>query len=420
MSKNNAGVDQITAEEELPLRGVKVLEFSQTVMGPCAGLLLAELGADVIKVEAIPRGDPTRELSGFGSGMFAFYNRNKRSIALDCKSPEGRALVHRLVRDVDVVIENFAPDTMARLGCDWETLSAINPRLSYLSLKGFLSGPYEHRTALDEVVQFMGGLAYMTGPLGQPLRAGASVTDIMGGIFGASAVLSALYDRERSGRGRLIKSSLFESVAFMMGQFMAGVARQGRDMPPMPNRESSWPIYDTFTSADGEILFVAATSDKLWDRFMVAFELPELRDDPRLTNRMERMAARSWTIPIISARLAQLDKAEIVRRCEEIGVGWAQTAKPSDLFEDPQLNAGHMLDMAIYGRKTPSDSPELLHTKLPCLPLELDGRAIGLRRPVPHYGEHTREVLTEFGVAADDIDRLFSDGVLLEGKAPAA
>jgi crotonobetainyl-CoA:carnitine CoA-transferase CaiB-like acyl-CoA transferase len=404
--------------DDLPLAGVKVLEFSQNVMGPCAGLLLADLGAEVIKIEGTPKGDPTRYLSGFASGMFAFYNRNKRSAAIDCKSPEGKRLVHQLAAQADVVIENFAAGAMERLGCDWPTLSQINPRLIYLTLKGFLSGPYENRAALDEVVQFMGGLAYMTGPLGQPLRAGASVTDIMGGTFGASAVLAALYQRERSGRGRLIKSALFESVAFMMGQFMAGVARQGRDMPPMPNRESSWPVYDTFKTADGEILFIAATSDKQWDRFLDSFGIDELKGDPRLTSREERMAARSWTIPIIAAKLATFRKDEIARRCEEIGCGWAHTAKPSDLFEDPQLNAGHLVDVAIYGKTAPHAEPKMLYTKLPRLPLEVDGETLRNHRQPPYHGEHTREVLADIGITGDAFEQLLQAGVVQEAQLP--
>ena len=410
-----APVEQITDAEKLPLVGVRVIEFSQTVMGPTAGLVLADLGAEVVKVEATPSGDPTRSLVGFGSGMFAYYNRNKRSAAIDAKSSEGRALIHRLAARADVLVENLAPATMDRLGCGWDDLSALNPRLIYLSLKGFLSGPYEHRAALDEVVQFMGGLAYMTGPTGRPLRAGASVTDILGGTLGAAAVLAALHERDRTGRGRLVKGSLFESVAFMMGQFMAGIVRLGRDMPPMPDRESSWPVYDTFDTADGEKVFVAVTSDKLWKGFVEAFGLTELEGDERLATLVDRIAARSWTLPLIAEKLASLPTEEIARRCEQLGCGWAPVAKPSDLFDDPQLASGHMLDMDIYGRRSRDAEPELLRVRVPALPVELDDRVPGLRRQPPHYGQHTREVLSEIGVGADDYEALADAGVVVQG-----
>src|SRR4051794_30142911 len=175
-----------------PLAGLRILEFSHTVMGPTAGLILAELGADVIKVEPAPKGDHTRGLGGFAAGFFAAFSRNKRSLAVDLKKPEGQGVIHRIIPTVDLVLENYGPGTMERLGCGYEQLAALNPRLIYLALKGYLAGPYEHRPALDEVVQFQTGLAFMTGPIGQPLRAGASVIDILGAVFGVVAAQAAL------------------------------------------------------------------------------------------------------------------------------------------------------------------------------------------------------------------------------------
>src|SRR5579863_1186032 len=238
----------------LPLAGIRVLEFCHTIMGPVAGLILADLGADVIKIEPA-EGDATRRRVGFAAGFFATFNRNKRSLAIDLKSGEGRALLYRLVQTADVVLENYAPGTMERLGCDYGELAQKNPQLVYCALKGFLSGPYEHRPALDEVVQFMAGLAYMTGPPGQPLRAGASVVDIMGGMFAVIGIQAALRERERTGRGQLIKSALFESTAFLMAQHMAGEAVTGRPPPPMPAREGAWGIYEPFETKDSEQIF---------------------------------------------------------------------------------------------------------------------------------------------------------------------
>src|SRR3954463_16453109 len=207
-----------------PLVGLRVLEFTHTVMGPTAGLVFAELGTDVIKVEPAPKGDHTRGLGGVGAGFFAAFNRNKRSLAVDLKRPEGRAVIHRLTPTTDIVIENYGPGTMERLGVGWEQLSPLTPRLIYLALKGYLAGPYEHRPALDEVVQFQTGLAFMTGPPGRPLRAGASIIDILGAVFGVTAALAALRERDVTGQGQRVSSSLFESAVFLMGSHMAGLA----------------------------------------------------------------------------------------------------------------------------------------------------------------------------------------------------
>ena len=275
----------------LPLAGIRVLEFCHTIMGPSAGLILADLGADVIKVEPA-NGDPTRRRIGFAAGFFATFNRNKRSFAVDLKNEEGRALLYRLAATADVVLENFAPGTMDRLGCGFSDLSQNNLRLIYCALKGFLSGPYEHRPALDEVVQFMAGLAYMTGPPGQPLRAGSSVVDIMGGMFAVIGVQAALRERERTGRGQMVKSALFESTAFLMMQHMAGEVVTGRPLPPMPARDGAWGIYEPFATADGEQIFVGLTSDGQWQRFCDAFARQDLLQDPAYKTNEDRVRMR--------------------------------------------------------------------------------------------------------------------------------
>ena len=283
----------------LPLAGLRVLEFTHTVMGPTAGLIFAELGADVIKVEPAPRGDHTRGLGGFGAGFFAAFNRNKRSLAVDLKRPEGRAVIHRLIPATDVVIENFGPGTMERLGCGWEQLAPLNPRLVYLALKGYLAGPYEHRPALDEVVQFQAGLAFMTGPPGQPLRAGASVIDIMGAMFGVVAVQAALRERDTTGKGQRVSSALFENAAFLMSTHMAGMAATGLEARPMPARRGAWAIYEVFNTAGDGQLFIGVTSDQQWARFVEEFGLQELAADPRLATNVMRLAERAWLIPAL-------------------------------------------------------------------------------------------------------------------------
>ena len=388
----------------LPLDGVRVLEFSHTIMGPSAGMLLADLGADVVKIESAPDGDATRRLGGFASGFFFAFNRNKRSLAVDLKSKDGQALIHRLAADADVVLENFGPGTMERLGCGYEDLGRINPRLIYCALKGFLSGPYEHRPALDEVVQYMAGLAYMTGPPGQPLRAGSSVIDIMGGMFAVIGIQAALRERERTGKGQLVKSALFESTAFLMTQHMAGQAVTGRPPPPMPAREGAWGIYETFKASDGEMIFVGLTSDNHWRRFCHHFDRSDMLDNPKYSNNQLRVKER----PVIRAMVAEcvgtLTMPELTKLFDEIGIPFAPVAKPGDLFEDPHLNAGgRMLDVAFK---------DGVRAKIPRLPLEVGAHDFGLRRQAPTIGQHSLEILEEAGLSKAEVHALRGRGVV--------
>src|SRR5690606_5850896 len=288
----------------LPLEGLRVVEFTHMVMGPMCGLVLADMGAEVIKVEPVD-GDRTRHLLGTGAGFFPLFNRNKKSIALDLRDPEGAEAARRLAAGADVVIENFRPGTMAKYGLDYASLSKQNPRLIYASHKGFLPGPYENRTALDEVVQMMGGLAYMTGRPGDPLRAGTSVNDIMGGMFGAMGVMAALAQREKTGLGTDVQASLFENNVFLVGQHMLQYAVTGKAAAPMPSRISAWAVYDVFTVKDDEQIFLAVVSDKQWEIFCRAFDLPQLQQDPRLATNNDRVQARAWLIPILREHVAQ-------------------------------------------------------------------------------------------------------------------
>ncbi len=392
-----------------PLAGLRVLEFSHTIMGPTAGLVLADLGADVVKVEPAPHGDHTRQLGGFAAGFFAAFNRNKRGIALDLKRPEGQAAVHRLVEHADIVLENYGPGTMERLGCGYEVLAARNPRLIYLALKGYLAGPYAHRPALDEVVQFHVGLAHMTGPAGRPLRAGASVIDILGAVFGVVAVQAALRERDLTGRGQRVSSALFESAAFLMASHMAGIAITGEDMPPMPERRGAWAIYEVFPTADSQ-LFIGVTSDQQWTRFTEEFALQSLAADPRLASNVMRVTEREWLIPELKKITAVLPTAEVAARLERCAVSWAPVGKPGDMFEDAHLLAtGGLLDVFVsriggeHGTKV----------GLPALPLEFGAaRARStLHRQPPEVGEHNAEVLGEAGFTPAEIAALIATGV---------
>lgn len=400
-----------SATSPAPLAGLRVLDFGHTIMGPCAGLLLADLGADVVKVEPLA-GDATRHLPGFAAGFFATYNRNKRSIAIDLKRPEGQAALHRLAAGADVLLENFAPGTIERLGCGWADLEKVNPRLVYLALKGFLAGPYETRGALDEVVQMQTGLAYMTGPPGRPLRMGAPIIDILGAVFGVVAVLSALRERDRTGRGQRVGSALFESGAFLVGSHIAGSAVIGEPMPPMPARVGAWGVYDVFAGSDGGQVFVSVTANGQWERFCKAFSLHDLAQDERLASNASRCAERHWLIPDLGERLARHSQAEIQARCEAANVPCARVARPDELSSDPHVLAGGAFlatALSAFG-----GGPVV---GLPALPLEFGAERTrpGLTRQPPRIGEHGREVLAEAGLSAAEIADLAARGVLGAG-----
>ena len=397
------GEQEKAAAGTLPLSGIRVFEFCHTIMGPTAGLILADLGADVIKIEPA-EGDSTRRLPGFAAGFFPAFNRNKRSFAVDLKSDQGRALLHRLAASADVVLENYAPGTMDRLGCGYDDLSRLNPRLVYCALKGFLSGPYEHRPALDEVVQFMSGLAYMTGPPGQPLRAGSSVVDIMGGMFAVIAIQAALRERERTGRGQLVKSALFEATSFMMMQHMAAQALTGRAPPPMPAREGAWAVYEPFTTSDGEQIFVGITSDRHWRRFCEHFDRPDLLANPAYKTNEDRVRERPVLLPIVAEIVAQHKRAQLTEIFDRIAIPFSPVAKPGDLFDDPQLNA--------FGRMLEVDLPNGKRAKIPRLPMEIGSHDLALRRQPPKIGEHSAEILAELGLKPGEIEKLKKDNVI--------
>jgi len=395
---------------DLPLKGIRVVEFTHMVMGPTCGLVLADLGAEVIKVEPLA-GDSTRRLLGSGAGFYGLFNRNKQSLAVDVKDPRGREIVLKLVAGADVFSENFKAGTMDKLGFGAEALQKLNPRLICVSHKGFLPGPYEHRTALDEVVQMMGGLAYMTGPEGRPLRAGSSVNDIMGGMFGAIGVLAALFQRQTTGVGRQVQSALFENNIFLVAQHMMQFAVTGQPAAPMPSRISAWGLYDVFDVQGGEQIFLAAVSDTQWALLCTEFGWPELQADPRLQSNNLRVQAREWMVPLLRERFAPFTAAELARRFEAVSLPYAPITRPQDLFDDPHLLAtGGLAPVTLPADASGAGRP--IETLTALLPLALDGQRLPLRQGPPALGEHTQALLHELGYRDGDIAALREAGVL--------
>lgn len=391
----------------LPYAGIRVVEFTHMVMGPTCGMILADLGAEVIKVEPID-GDKTRKLIGSGAGFFPMFNRNKKSIAVDMKTPEGIEVVKRLVSTADVISENFKPGTMKKLGLDYESVKKNNPKVIYVSHKGFLPGPYDHRTALDEVVQMMGGLAYMTGPEDRPLRAGSSVNDIMGGIFGAIAVMAALRQRDVTGVGQEVQSSLFENNVFLMGQHMMQYAVTGKAAKPMPSRIAAWAIYDVFEVAAGEKLFLAVVTDTQWKIFCDAFGFDDLYADQNLKLNNQRVLARATLIPEIKKRLAGFSAKHISDIFEKNGLPFAPITKPEQLFDDP-----HLIATGGLAPITLTDGPRAgAETTTPLMPLMMNGKRLGVRLNPPKAGEQTFDILSELGYSAEQMKKLSSNGVI--------
>lgn len=390
-------------ETALPLHGIRVVEFAHMVMGPTCGLILADLGAEVIKIEPLD-GDHTRKLTASGAGFFPTYNRNKKSCAVDLKSDAGREIVLKLIMTADVVSENFRPGAMEKLGFGYAALKKLKPQLIYCSHKGFLAGPYEHRTALDEVVQMMGGLAYMTGGRYGPLRAGASVNDVMGGMFGAIAVLAALYQRQHTKRGQEVKSALYENNVFLVAQHMMEGLMTRKPATPMPDRIRAWAVYDTFKTADEEQVFVGVVTDTQWRVFCESFGLPALLADPVLKTNPQRVEARPRIIPVVAEIFARMSKQEVMDRCEALGLPFAPIATPEDLFDDPHLKASGGLSRITLPNGEKAD--------VPVLPLEMDGRRFGTRLDLPRVGEHTRALLAAMGYDERAIEALIAQDVI--------
>jgi crotonobetainyl-CoA:carnitine CoA-transferase CaiB-like acyl-CoA transferase len=409
---------RLVNDSSLPLAGIRVIEFTHMVMGPTCGMILGDLGAEVIKVEPIT-GDNTRKLLGSGAGFFPMFNRNKKSIAVDSKDPRGRELVLKLIATADVFSENFKAGTMAKLGLDYASLAQLNPGLVYVSHKGFLPGPYEHRTALDEVVQMMGGLAYMTGPEGRPLRAGSSVNDIMGGMFGAIGALAALAQRVHTGLGQEVQSALFENNVFLVAQHMMQYAVTGKAAAPMPSRVSAWGVYDVFSVKDGEQIFLAVVSDTQWALFCDAFGLADLRSDARLATNNQRVQSREWMMPLLRERLARHSAEHVARVFEGAGLPYAPITKPQELFDDPHLNAtGGLAPVTIPAGSC--GAPNEFETRTPLLPLTLGGQRLPVRAAPPTLGEHTDSLLAGLGYAPAEIAALRQVGVIGAAAAPRA
>ena len=394
---------------QLPLEGIRVLELGHIVAGPTAGLILADLGADVIKIEDPSRGGDQSRSNPTGLATFYFLNRNKRSFAVNLKEPEGKELFLKFAASADVILDNYAPGVLQRLGVDYDSVSEINPRIIQCSINGFLKGPYARRPALDEVAQMMGGIAFMTGLKDQPMRIGASVTDISVATYAVIGILSALLQRNQTGRGQRLTSGLFETVVFWVGQHMSSFAVGGEPSVPMPVRRMGtrfrWGVFDLFRAADGKQVFIGITSNRHWETFCREFAQSELGAHPNLQNNEARTRARDWLIPRVQEIAGSYESNDLMGKLEKAEVPYAPVNSPADLYEDPYL-MGHenRLLPVNAGQKT---------VRLPALPFESEEFQFSVRRQPPRLGEHSREILQELGLSDSDMDRLVKNKVVM-------
>lgn len=376
----------------LPLEGVRVVEMSHMVMGPSTGQFLGFLGAEVIKIEP-PQGDKTRDLTGMGAGFFPTFNRGKKSVTLNIKDADDLAKLHALLKTADVFVENFRDETLAKMGLAPDQLRECYPTLIVASCKGFLKGPYENRAAMDEVVQMMTGMAYMTGPTNRPLRIGSSANDIMGGLFAALGVLAAFIQRCKSGEGAAVRTGLFENCLLLVAQHMVQFDIEGTEAPPMPERVFSWPVYDLFPTSDGRQIFLGAATDGQWEKLCKGLGLTHLLDDPRLQTRSDQIAARDWTLPMIAEIVAGRPYEDTLKIMQENDLLFAPVARPAEMYDDPHVNRPGGLYTSHYADKK--------DFRAPVLPLEMDGAPLVSNDvDIPAIGQHNAEILGALKVEA--------------------
>ncbi|ADJ16871.1 CAIB/BAIF family protein (plasmid) [Halalkalicoccus jeotgali B3] len=399
----------MTKQEALPLSDISVIELGNIVSAPFASLLLADLGADVVKIERPGVGDLMRSAGESGEAVVNALNRNKRSLALDLQSDRGRKAYHDLASEADVVIENLGPGVADRLKIGYDDLKARNTDLVYLSIKGFHSGPYGDRPGMDMVAESMSGLAAMTGnPGGGPVRVGTSIADIGSAMYGVIGVLTALRERDRTGKGQLVDATLFESAAQWMGYWMTFADMTGQDHPPLGTSHPAFSLYDIFETTDSDRwVFVGVTSDRHWPAFCEAVDRPDLLADRRFETPESRFEHESELVSIAREELTGWNREELVDALLAEGVPAAPVNKPSELLNDEHLEESGMI--ITFGGYHNGMEKRLRTVKTP---LSGDRIATEQRLDTPRLGEHSREVVAASGYDEAEIDDLLEEGVI--------
>jgi crotonobetainyl-CoA:carnitine CoA-transferase CaiB-like acyl-CoA transferase len=392
--------------EGRPLSDVTVLELGHIIAGPFCSMILADLGAEVIKVESPGGGDAIRDSSPIGNSSFNYVNRNKLSVTLDLKSDDGQAIFTELVANADVLVENFAAGTTDRLGVGYDDLKTANEELVYCSIKGFNQGPYERFPALDPVAEALSGVMSVTGHPGQPpVRSGTSLSDMAASLYAAVTVLGAMRQRQETGTGQHLTVPLFESTVALMGYWLAYTQAYDDIPDPMGASHPGWAPYDVFQSADDEWVFIGPSSDRQWQRFCDVLDL-DIGDDERFAELENRLKNRTELHGIVEATCKQYTRDEIVERLQDGGVPVAPVNDMGDVRDDPHLEVTEAL------AEVEATEGEGGRIRTPRFPARSTGFDRVESTDPPSLGEDTTLVLEALGYDEGEIDRLREAGVL--------
>jgi crotonobetainyl-CoA:carnitine CoA-transferase CaiB-like acyl-CoA transferase len=394
----------------LSLTGVRVLDLSRVLAGPFCAMLLADLGAEVIKVEDTGSGDESRTWPPHKDGESAAYlviNRNKRDMTLDLKAPEGIAVLQRLVARADVLIENFRTGTMEGFGVGYDTLAGLNPRLVYCSISAFgRTGPRADGAGYEALMQAFSGIMSITGePGGPPVRCGVSFLDLTTGIICAYGIVNALLHRERTGLGQRVDGSLLSTAVSLLNYHAEGYLLTGAIPKALGSSHPSLSPYRNFRCRDGQWVFIAGANDRFWQRLAPALGLPQMATDPRFATNIQRVKHRRELETALEEAIAQHDREPLLKRLEEAGVPATPVNTVDQVMNDPQTAARGLIERVTH--------PRLGEIPVVGTPLSFSGMKAGVRSPAPLQGEHTDQVLAEHGYSADEIAALRARKVIL-------
>lgn len=394
-------------DQQPPISDITVVELGHIVAGPFCGMILADLGADVIKVERPATGDMLRDSSELGNSTFDYLNRNKSSVTIDLKSEEGSAVFKRLIDEADVVVENFGPQATDRLGIGYDDLSKDREGLIYCSIKGFTPGPYEEYPALDPIAESLSGLMSVTGREDMPpVRSGTSIADMAAAMYAVIAILGALRHREQTGEGAHLYSGLFESTVSLMGYWLAYTETYGKVPKPLGASHMNWSPYEVFRGIDGTWVFIGPAGQAQWERMCHSLSLDDLLEDPRFETLADRRQHNEELIDILRDRLSGYSSTEIVERLREVDVPVAPVNDIDDVLQDPHLDEIGMLQKIAT---TEGDGDEI---RVPRYPIFSDGHEHAPLRSPPALGEQTEAILSELGFADDEIESLRTADVI--------
>ena len=400
----------MTTTPALSLEGVRVLDLSRVLAGPFCGMLLSDLGADVIKIEDTGSGDESRTWPPHKDGesaAFLVINRNKRDMTLDLKAPEGVAILKTMIASADVLIENFRTGTMESFGLGYDALSAINPKLVYCSVSAFgRTGPRKDGAGYEALMQAFSGIMSITGePGGPPVRAGVSFLDLTTGIFCAFGIVNALLHRVSTGLGQRVDASLLETAVTLLNYHAEGYLLTGAQPKALGSSHPSLSPYRTFKCRDGQWVFIAGANDRFWQRLAPALGLPQMVSDPRFAVNIERVKNRRELEEALEAAIAKHDREPLLKVLEEAGVPATPVNTVAQVMEDPQTAARAMIQRVVH--------PRLGEIPVVGTPVKFSRMKAGVRTPAPQQGEHTDQVLAEYGYSSSDIAALRAKKVVV-------